>query len=341
MRLFLGTVVRASSVHRGGEIISLDWESGEVLKRAPVAPTNPDLAHDPNKRGNARGCRGIQVTDDEVVAADYHTIRIYDHELNLKRTMSDGLMVGLHETHLAERKLWVTSTTLDAVLSYDLETGERNEAYFPREVERLQRELATAPMAIDKSADCRARYLSPEHCNSPEHLHINAVTLDADGHTLALANRRGVIVDLTRNQLVVEDKALRGGHNLVEVQPGVFAANDSIGRTVRFYDMLKGRLLDAIDLTRFSEVRRILRRYYPSWSRRLLHRLGLGPDPMKIARPLFVRGLDVLDDELFVGVSPATVLRIDWRKKKLTGVVQIAHDPHVCIHGLRVLRKSA
>ena len=115
MNIYFGTIVRAARVSEGGSLFKLDWESKTISREVPIVPAEPALDHDPNARGNVRGCRGIRVVGDEVIAADYHTLNVFDRDLNPKRKISHGLMAGLHEIDIAGASVWVTSTTLDAV----------------------------------------------------------------------------------------------------------------------------------------------------------------------------------------------------------------------------------
>ena len=125
MHIYFGTVVRTAPVREGGELVKLDWDNKRVLRSVPIVPEEPSVEHDPNPRGNTRGCRGIQVRADSVLAASYHSVEVFDRDLNHQRRMSDGLMVGLHETSLDGDTLWVTSTAASMAVGYDVERGVR------------------------------------------------------------------------------------------------------------------------------------------------------------------------------------------------------------------------
>lgn len=335
MKLYVGTVRRAGSVRQGGELLAMDWPGRTVVRRVPIAPEDPCLDNDPNPRGNARGCRGIQVHNGELFVADYHTLRVYDSELNLRRKFSHGLMVGLHETCLDGHSLWVTSTAIDAVLQYDCGTGALIEAVFPRELPTFQRAWRTEPLPIDKAADCRCRFLQQPASAKRGHLHINAVAVRHQ-RRYVLANQRGAVAELSGQRVLVQSEALRGAHNLLFVDEDLLAINDTLGRTVRMFDCRSGRETHRIELVQFAWVRRLLRSCSPGWLRRSWARLRGRCLPAAVARPLFVRGLDVLGDELFVGVSPASILRINWRTGELLDAIQLSDDIRDCVHGLRV-----
>ena len=73
MFIYFGTVVRAAPVKEGGSLFKLCWDTKTIIGEVPNVPIAPTLYHDPNARGNVRGCRGICLVNDEVIAADYHT----------------------------------------------------------------------------------------------------------------------------------------------------------------------------------------------------------------------------------------------------------------------------
>ena len=129
MIIYFGTVARSAPVNEAGSLFRLDWERKIITREVLITPTEPSVLHDPNARGNVRGCRGICVVNDEIIAADYHTLNVFDRDLNLKRKISHGLMVGLHESQVVDASIWVTSTTLDAALKYQLEDGSLQASY--------------------------------------------------------------------------------------------------------------------------------------------------------------------------------------------------------------------
>jgi hypothetical protein len=304
-----------------------------VEARVPVVPRG--VEHDPNPRGNTRGCRGIQVQGGRVLAASYHGVEVLDRDLNHERTLTHGLMVGLHEIHLAgDGRLWVASTAIDAALRFDLESGELLGAFWPREMPKVARELRLEPAAIDKGADNRLRFLNQSRGKGPSHLHLNAVA-EWDGRVLALFHAQGVIADLTADRILVRDPGLRKGHNLVVRPDGTALVNDSLHATVRAYDLRSARPLWAMDLKRFAWVRELRRRGVVNLLRRVLTD-PLGARRSFAARPLFLRGMDLLDGRLFLGLSPAAVVCVDSESRRLVDGWRYSTDLRVCVHGLDV-----
>lgn len=333
MQVFFSTVVRNAPLSRSGEVVRVDWPSKQVVARAPVYATNPTL-DDPNPRGGSRGGRGIEILGNELLVSTYHTLKVFDLNLRHLRDIAHPLMVQLHETRLTPpNKVWFTSTAIDAAVELDLSTGQGTRQFWPREHPLLQKKFGLVPLDIDKNADNRALFVRRRADAS--HTHLNAVICWRD-RILALLNRFGVVVDLESGDVVVEDKELEGGHNLGLLHDDVLVINDTRGRTVRLYQLPGGTPIKRIDLMRYPFVRRISRRFDAKFA--AASALSRVPRvSVKTFRPVFMRGLDIVDDHLFVGISPASVLRIDSESGDLVDYFAFASAVAVCVNGLRCL----
>ena len=334
LQVYFGTVVRTAPVVSGGELIRLDWDSKRIVRRVPIVPQNPSVEEDPNPRGNTRGCRGIQLHGNQVLAANYHTIDVFDRELNQLRSISDGLMVGLHETWLEESKLWVTSTAIDAAVCYDVSTGQRCGVLQPRQSARLRRELDIEAQTLDPTADHRLRFLDSSHTRLKSHLHFNALA-GWDGDYFGLLHAKGAIVNVSAERVVFRDPMLEKAHNLVMLGDGLAAVNDTFRATLRIIDLRQGKLVRSIDVRKYPRVQYLLARGGLSTAIRVIRTLGRAAGP-QVARPLFLRGLAIHDGDAFLGLSPATILRIDLENGRLKDSFELSSDVRVCVHGLVV-----
>lgn len=336
MIVYFSTVRRGAPIDKGGELVRLDWTTKQVEANVPIRPYSPDLTYDPNLRGNARGGRGIELTKNTVMVASYDAIHVFDYHLRPQTVISHSLMVGLHETTLqSNRLLWFTSTAIDGVLCFDLNLGDVTSSYWPREVEGFQQIWQLSPLEIDKSIDNRAKFLGPKFSKSPSHTHVNAVASWSDD-IYALLTRFGAVVNLDKESIVIRDAQIKSAHNLIVQSDGTAIINDTRGRTVRIYDISTGQLIKIIDLMKYRSIRRL------AWRYDLKFHLGRTIDKfvrtrLAISRPIFVRGLDVVENFLFVGISPASILCIDWVKDDLVDYYSFSQDVRTCIHGLKLL----
>src|SRR6186997_3021254 len=131
MIVYFSTVVRSAPQQSGGELVKLDWDKRRVLARTPIVPTNPTVP-DPNSRGSTRGGRGILVDRNYVYVASYHSILVFDHQLNFVRQVSHPLFVNIHEIAWDGDAIWVSSTSIDAAIKIDLQ-GNMLDSWWPRE----------------------------------------------------------------------------------------------------------------------------------------------------------------------------------------------------------------
>ncbi len=332
IHLYFGTVIRAAPISKGGSLFKLDWDQKTILKETPVAPAEPSVENDPNARGNARGCRGIGVFNDQVIAADYHSLNFYDRDLNLKRKMTHGSMIGLHETQVVGSSIWVTSTTVDAALKYRLDDGALEASYWPREMPEFQDALNVEPLVIDKTLDNRLRFLRTDSFRGESHLHVNAVC-EFRGEVYALFHAKCVVANLSKGTIVIQDENLKHAHNLIMEEPGVVYINDTHRTVVRQYDLASGKEMRAIDIKKMRGIKPLLFRTILRGIKETGISL-LGSKAKATARPLYLRGLAIHPDYIFAGFSPATIVCIDKITGKLVDYYFHDTDMRVCIHGL-------
>jgi hypothetical protein len=336
MDIYFSIIVRGAPVARGGEIVRLDWPTKKILARRPILPENP-FVDDPNPRGNSRGGRGVAILPDgRVAVASYHSIYIFSSDLSSREQLTNGLFAGLHELRLTPRgTLWAASTTLDAALEVDYNTGTILRQFWPREMKPVQQEFGVTPLALDKGADNRARFLAEKHIRDPHHSHLNIV-IEWGGEVYGLLHTFGAVVNLSQERVVFRDPGLKGAHNLILREDGVAIINNTYRHAVQFYEMKTGRLVREIMLTDFPEVKRLVRPLEKA--RYLLRGLGnrLGMKYISNPLPFFVRGLWLDKDDLYVGLSPSSILQLDVSSGKLTDWYSYSHNLASTVHGLCV-----
>jgi len=332
MNIYFGTVARAAPVSKGGSLFKLDWDRKAIIREVPIVPSEPTLDHDPNARGNVRGVRGIGILNDEVLVADYHTINIFDRDLNLKRKMSHGLMIGLHETHVVGSSIWVTSTSVDAALKYRLDDDSLEASHWPREMPEFQQSLDLEPLTIDKTIDNRVNFLDSDTFRGKSHLHLNAVC-EFRGEVYALFHSKNAVANLSRGFIVIQDDKLKHAHNLIIEEPGVVYINDTRRTVVRQYDLENGQQIRAINIRKMPGINSLLLRTVA----RAIKEMGVSffsSQRKATARPLYLRGLAINEHYIFAGFSPATIVRIDKTTGKLVDYYFHSTDMRDCIHGL-------
>ena len=319
MIIYFDTVRRKRPVKQGGELIKLDWSTKKVIKKMTLFPSDPDIEHDPNPRGNSRGGKGIIVNKNEIYVGTYHTILVFDHNLNLKRKITNNLFANIHEMSFSGENIWASCTTIDCTVKVD-QNGKTLKSWWPREEPLLQKKYGLFPMEIDKKADNRLTYLHAELEKKDGHTHLNSVAKFGE-HTYVLLNRLGIMVQIEPViKIVLEDKLIRGGHSPVVSGNGKqMILCSSFRKKILFFDLENGHLLKEIFLMDFPEIQHLHKEY---------------PD-QPFNKSIFVRGIEIIDsNRILVGVAPASVLEIDISRNKLLDFFQYSTNVGDAIHGL-------
>lgn len=319
MIVYFDTVKRKRPVREGGELVQLDWTRKRVLKRLPIFPADPDIEHDTNPRGNTRGGKGILINSEELFVGNYHSILVFDHQLNLKRKINNNLFVNIHEMCFDGEDIWVAATTIDCAVRVT-QKGETLHFWWPREESYLQKKYGLVPMDIDKTADNRIRFIHAELEKGESHTHLNCVT-EYNRKIYALLNHQGVFAQIHPEfRIVIEDGKITGAHSPKIINGEKILFCGSFNRSILIFDLHTGRFVNKIDLLAFPEMTSLLERF---------------PDQDIDNRSIFVRGLDILDnDRILIGISPASIAEIDINKLLLLDFFQFSNDVSDAVHGL-------
>lgn len=352
MQIYFSVIYRTAPVAEAGEIVSLDWNNKTVLNKAKIWPYNPDL-EDPNPRGNTRGGRGITNRDGQIIVASYHSLHIYDYNLNFQRKISHPLFVNLHEIKSTEDGcIWAAATGIDAALKLNIDAQQPLiESYWPREHTLLQKSLSLEPLSIDKESDNRGKFLSRQHAENESHTHLNDLVI-INGDPFALLNKYGAVVNLVTGEIVInEPVGLRGAHNIVvDKDKHQLFINNTLQRAVHIYDLDTFSLIKVIALKDSPPILDLVKdEFMPAsslWTflskanrsifRKLFDRIGLSKNIP--AMPLFVRGMALLDEYVFIGISPASIIQFNWQTGQLVDIYQYSEDVKATIHGIQIIK---
>jgi hypothetical protein len=322
--ILFDTVRRHKPVREAGELVAVRWESKELLRTIPLFPDEPAIDDDPNPRGNSRGGKGIAARGDEIFVGTYHTVLVFDRNLDLRRRITNNLFVNVHEIHPVAEGLWVSSTAIDCALLVDA-AGRTLRTFWPREQPLLTERFGLTPLTLDKAADNRLLHLHKLRSTERHHTHLNAV-FGRDSAVYVLLNAQGAVVRIEPDVAVVlEDPGLVSAHSPAFLGDGRLAICSSIRRQVLVADLSSGKIVDRLDLTEFAEVRRIM---------------AAAPD-RPFNRSIFARGLAPLaDGRVLVGISPAAILEVDLARRELLDVYRHSREVEDAVHGLAVLRED-
>lgn len=325
---FVTTVHRSAPAAQGGEVLSLDRASSQPLKRAAIVPTEPEIDEAANPRGGIRGGRGLLRLDrDHILVASYHSLLVFTNDLTLVDRHSHPLMSGVHAICRDGDIIWVTSTSIDMLLGYNLKTRTADTVIDMTELDCVQ-SFGITPRGLDLTRDFRA---DPTVVRG-DSTHLNSV-LKIGNQLLVLLNRFGAIIDVNADRVVAHHRWLRGGHDLVLIPDrGHIAVNDTRTQSLLLFDADGFALVDRLIMTRlpgapFWLTSKKLTLYSQKIASRLLN--------YKIkAAPLFMRGLAYADGHLFSGISPAAVFVTDINAREIVEQHRLSLDTSETVYGI-------
>lgn len=300
------TTVIATSVVRGsrqgeshGGVYLVDFEQGRVAQAIDWNTANIDW----QGRGWDRGLRGIAFDDDKIYIAGSDELFVYDRDFNSLASYRSLHLKHCHEIVRYKRRLYLTSTGFDSILSFDLDALRFSWAIKIGKVADGFRAVPFLPGAVDGPAPSNTLHLNNVHC-TPAGLFISGM------HTLGLLRYSGKSI-----QSVVPLPP--GCHNAQPYADGVLF-NDTAADTVRFVSADKQRTFAV-----------------PHYDAGLLTHTDF--DDSRIARQGFARGLcDLGGGVVAAGSSPSTITLHDFNSMQTTLSINLSMDVRNAIHGLAV-----
>jgi hypothetical protein len=300
--LIATSVVRGSQQGEShGGIYTVDFENQEGEQRVDWNTGDIDW----EGRGADRGLRGITFDGDEIYIAASDELFVYDRDFNKLRSYKSRYLKHCHEICRVERRLFLTSTGFDSLLSFNLDSRKFDWGF------HLQKEYGKwAGYSFEPGSENGPRPVND--------FHINMVYVDTKG-IFFCGLRLNALLHLNDRMQVTEVCNLpTGTHNARPWNDGV-VFNDTVNDCVRY--VRRDGTEKAFKVVTYEES--------------LIEFAGI--DDSKIARQAFARGLCPVDDRFIaVGSSPSTITLYDVQTNQRVGSVNLSMDIRNAIHGLEV-----
>lgn len=301
-KLIATSVVRGSEQgesHGGIYTVDFEKQTGDML----VDWNTSDIEFE--GRGADRGLRGIAFDGDDIYVAASDELFCYDRDFKIKESFKNHYLKHCHEIIRKDRRLFLTSTGFDSILSFNLDTrtydwGFRlTKAYDRWDGYNFDPRTGAGPAAVND-------------------FHINMVHVADSGIYLSGLHTQACL-HLDKDWAVTEYCNLpQGVHNARPWQGGVLF-NDTRNDAVRH-------------VSRDGQQQAFRVKTYPDKDISFA-----GVDDTKIARQGFGRGLCVINDRLIAaGSSPSTITIYDIQSQSPVGSVNLSMDIRNAIHGLEV-----
>jgi hypothetical protein len=311
----LPTVIASSvvrSAHQGeshGGVYLVDLENGLAEQ---VIDWNDDSINWEG-RGADRGLRGIAFHEDEVYLAASDEVFVYTKDFRLKRSIRNRYLKHCHEIHIADGRLYLTSTGFDSVLEYDLASRSFVRGLCVRFAAsgKLRRSLRLRPLP-------RLRTFDPNSDQGPapeDTCHVNSVFVQG-GTVFVAGTRMEHLLAIDGSKLSSYARIPHTTHNARPYAEGVLL-NSTHEDSVCYLDR-RGKVLKAFPVKRYGEGELINSHL-----------------PRDNARQAFGRGLCVLGDGLLAGgSSPATISVYQFDASEPLKTINLTMDVRNSVHGL-------
>ena len=304
----------ATSVVRGtqqgeshGGIYLVDFANRDIVQVVDWNTTEIDFSG----RGWDRGLRGIAFFGGEIYIAASDELFVFDRDFKIRRSFRSSYLKHCHEIFQLNNHLYLTSTSCDSILAFDLE----RQAFF-----------WAIHVALTEDGPVGATY-DPNGINGPggangaragNALHLNNV----------YADKRGIFISGMRTQGMLHIGNKNVVSRVVDLPPGIHNARP-LGDGVLFIDTAANTLRYAN--TDGTETRFAIPHYDPG---ELTH-TELGDE--QLARQGFGRGLCVVGEHLIAaGSSPSTITLFDLPSGAEVARVNFSMDVRNAIHGLEM-----
>jgi len=256
-------------------------------------------------RGADRGLRGITFDGDDIYVAASDELFCYDRDFNGKRSFRNRYLKHCHEIIRKDRRIFLTSTGFDSLLSFNLDSNEFDWGF------RLTREYEQwKGYAFDPRENTGPRPVND--------FHINSVYVDQGGVFFSGLRFEAMLRLDTDWAVSTYCNLPTGTHNGQPWRGGVLF-NDTASDCVRFVP------------------REGQPQAYPikTYDEDTIEFAGI--DDSEVARQGFGRGLCVVNDRLIAaGSSPSTISLYDVEGRQVVGTVNLSMDIRNAIHGLEI-----
>lgn len=301
------------------QIYMLDWQKKKITKKLITPPAYFDSEEYEFLRlcYHYSGARGITSNDRYVFIALQDSIAVYDIELHKQVGRIDHrLFNGIHEISWHNDRLYVTCAVTDSILVMSA-AGQELAHFYLGNNPYFMKSLGLSPRELDNRLDYRLMH------RVKRLFHVNNVQVLGE-NIYANFNLQSCFARIyPREDIIIQDPALRQSHNGQFSPDGKYILiNDTGNYALRVYDPV-GKLIKTIDFKQFP--------LPVNFTEKKI--FGKGHD----IKAGWLRGMAFSinhKDIVFVGLSPAMVVAVDYINGELIDYRQFRRNIWISIHGL-------
>ncbi|VAX40782.1 hypothetical protein MNBD_PLANCTO03-2141 [hydrothermal vent metagenome] len=267
-------------------------------------------------RGQGRGLRGIVFYNAHIYIAASDELFVFDQSFNIVRSFRNRYLRHCHEICRAGDTLYLTATSFDSVLEFDL----RRERFIRAHLIRYQPRRVRTPMGVREERILRIGRYDPNRTDGPaaaDTTHINNITTHRK-KLMVSGVRLTSILALDRAGHAEYAPTPEWTHNAQLYRHGVLY--NSTAEDAVCFASLAGEVFKRLPIPRYDPAE-----------------LTKNDLPDDYARQAFARGLIATDEGLIIaGSSPSTVTAWDFDSGEQLATVNFGKDIRNAPHGLAI-----
>jgi hypothetical protein len=265
------------------------------------------------------GARGITSNKEHIFIAAQNVIFVFDKDLKLIREIHNNLFNGLHELDWYSGSLYVTCAVTDSILALNQE-GDVTKSFLLGNNPFFTSKFNLEPRTLDNRLDYRVMH----RCRRL--YHINNVQVTNDG-VYAGFNIQGAFVKIHPfEEILIADTKLNMCHN-AQYTPDRehILINDTKHYSLQVFDH-NCKHLRTIDLRKLD----LPIDFSQKTTFGTGHQIKAG----------WLRGMEfsrVDQNIVFLGLSPSSILAIDYVKGKMVDFMKLRRNIWITVHGIHNL----
>ena len=319
--VLVSSIVRLSSQGEAHGLLDLvDLESGNIEHKIEWNDEKIDWSG----RGTGRGLLGIVYHGDEVYIGASEALLVFDRQLRHQRSFRSPYLKQTHAIASDGRRIFVTSTGFDSLLTFDLDEQRFTHGLMIRMTWPLLTKLSwrvRLPDAVVAAAlRGGVRPFDPKRADGPsdrDTVHLNNVQCH-DGRLTVSAYNLTLLLEVRNDTVRPVARLPIGTHDVMPLGDALLMNNTA--RDEVLIASPAGRRIDGFPIVDFAE-----------------DALVNADLPRTDARQCFARGLCTHGDDIIIGgSSPATISVYSRREKRCIKTVNLSMDVRHTVFGIAV-----
>ena len=320
MEIIFSSVIRSSkkgNAHGGLYRLDLDSKDFNLL----MSWDSPNINWE--GRGGERGLRGIAKFKKQIIVASNDSIHFLNSEFEISETFTHELLKDCHEIYCYQNDLYITSTGYNLILVLNMDTKIWSHGFQLKHIlykNKITRKLLYNFKFISSLFPFNLKRIDlskKNHITYDDIFHINNVFVDKTGIYLS-GTGLSYLLRFNNKKLSKHCNVPLGTHNCMPYDRDSVIYNDTVNGRCIIKSILDDSIIKIIDWTHLLKEANIT-------------------ESMNVARNNFNRGLELTNNRIVIGTSPASIIVVNRHDYTVDKIINISEDIRNAIHGIQAI----